>query len=98
MANFVRPMFGFVNTVIPHTVVASTAGTARTLSSTDYGENFNLTIHCTTGVVFLNPSTVATSANGFKIAEGQSLDLKVSTGLSLVGLTTTAGFQGLVWE
>jgi hypothetical protein len=90
--------FGKILAIIPETVIASTEGTTRTISSTDYGSNFEVTILCTTGALFINPSTIATSTNGFKLEELKSMDLAVRTNLSLIGNTTTAAYEAIVWR
>lgn len=95
---YVRNMFKKVKSIIPEALASTTANTASSLSSTTYGGNFDLLIQCTTGSLYINPSTVATSANGWLMSEGDELELKVPTTLSLVSATTTAKYQGIVWE
>lgn len=65
-----------------------------------FGNNFSVTLYCTTGNLYVVPeSTVEpTSTNAFIISEGESIDLKVNTFLSVKGETTTAAFQALIWD
>ena len=65
-----------------------------------YGENFSITIEATTGNLYLCPeSTVLpTSTNSFLLAEGSLLDLRIKDHLALVGDSTTAKYQAIVWE
>lgn len=92
-------VFRKFNTIIPETIPSTTAGVVDTIASSDgYGENFDVTLHCSTGDIYINASTAATSANGFKLGEDQSIDLKVLSQLSILGGSTTAAYQLIVWE
>lgn len=90
--------FGKILAVIPETVIASTSGLTRTLSSTDYGSNFEVTLYCTEGTLYINPTTIATSTNGYKLNMLKALDIGVRNSLSLIGDSTTAKYSAIVWK
>lgn len=96
-SNFVRPLFKYVNTIA--STVGSTTGSVAnsTLNSTTYGANFSVTIQATTGDIWINPTTTATT-NHFKLSEGDSLDLKVVDILYTIADTTTAKWQAIIWD
>jgi hypothetical protein len=101
MAIHNRPMFRRVKAIIFESVASTAAGSVDTISSTlstAIGANFDITVHCSTGSIFINPLAAATTTNGFKMIEGQSLDLKVFSALSIIGDSTTAKYQAVVWE
>jgi len=91
-------MFRRIKAIIPHVIPSTTAGVVHTLGSSIYGANFDITIQCTTGVVYINPLVAATTANGIRMEEGDELDLKVASALSVIGDSTTAAYQGIIWE
>ena len=94
---YVRPMFGIAS-VITSTVGSTTASVANTtLGSTTYGANFSVTIQCTTGEIWINPTTTATT-NSFKLSEGDAIDLKVKDVLGTIADTTTAKWQAIIWD
>ena len=94
----IRSSFRRIIAIIPEAIPSTTAGVVDTIASTDgYGENFDITLHCSTGDVYINATTVATSANGFKLNEDQSVDIKIKTQLSIVGGSTSAAYQALIW-
>jgi hypothetical protein len=95
---YTRTLFRKIKAIVFENVASTSAGAVDTISSTAYGENFDITVNCSTGTIFLNPLTAATTTNGFKLAEGQALDLKVASSLSIIGDSTTAAYQGIVWE
>lgn len=98
MVNFVRPMFKTVKAIIFENVASTSAGAVDTIGSSVYGENFSVTVQCSTGVVYVNPLVAATTTNGFKLTAGAALDLKVESALSIIGDSTTAAYQAIVWE
>ena len=96
---YTRPIFKKIRTIIPEVIPSTTAGVVDTIASSDgYGENFDVTVHCTTGDVYVNATTAATAANGFKLNEDQSLDIKVLANLSIIGGSTTAAYQCIIWD
>jgi hypothetical protein len=97
-ATFVRPMFKTVKAIIFENVASTSAGAVDTIGSSVYGENFSITINCSTGSIFINPLTAATTTNGYKLKENQSMDLKVESQLSIIGDSTTAAYQATIWE
>lgn len=97
-AIFTRPMFKKVKTIIFENVASTSAGAVDTISSTDYGENFSVTVQCSTGTIYINPLAAATTTNGFALQENESLELKVENQLSIIGDSTTAAYQAIVWE
>lgn len=101
MAIHNRPMFRRVKAIIFESVASTAAGSVDTISSTlstAIGANFDITIHATTGVIYINPLAAATTTNGFRVDEDQSLDLKVASALSIIGDSTTAAYQAIIWE
>lgn len=98
MVNYVRPIYRRIKAIVFENVASTAAGSVDTLGSSVYGANFDITVHCSTGAVYINPLVAATTANGFKLIEGQSLDLKVLSALSIIGDSTTAKYQAIVWE
>jgi hypothetical protein len=94
----VRDMYKPVKSIITERVASTTIGTPSIVSSTDYGANFSLTVHCSTGVIWVNPLASATTTNSFKMQEDQSLELKVEDKLYVLGDSTTAAYQGIVWK
>ena len=87
--------FREVRTIVPETFASTTAGTANSLNTTSITP---LTIQCTTGTIWINPSTVVTTANGFKLVEGDVLDLLVKSTLSTLSTGVTASYQAIMWK
>ena len=101
MVNYVRPIFRRIKHIIFENVASTAANSVDTISSTlstAIGANFDITVHCSTGVIYLNSLAAATTTNGFKLKEDQSVDLKVASALSIIGDSTTAAYQAIVWE
>lgn len=103
MTNNVKVSLRLAKKVIPPTLCSPTASIANSTTigagcTYDMGQNFSCTLYCSTGVIYINPIVTATTANSFVLNEGKSIDLKVENILSLVADTTTAKFQGFVWE
>ena len=98
MVNYVRPIYRRIKAIVFENVASTAAGSVDTLGSSVYGANFDITVHCSTGVIYVNPLVTATTANGFKLKEDQSIDLKVASALSIIGDSTTAAYQAIVWE
>lgn len=109
---FNRPMFKRIRHIFPETLASTAASTDyKTLSSTELcnitgyttrflGSNYYCTIECTTGALYVRPSTdteAPTSTNAFKVSEGGVLDLCVKGKLNIGGDSTTAKYQGIVW-
>jgi surface polysaccharide O-acyltransferase-like enzyme len=98
-ANYVRNMLKKARSIIPLTVCSTTASVANnTLSSTAYGENFECTLYVKTGPVYMNSLVTATTANGFELASGMTIDIKSESILSLISDSTLAKFEAIVWE
>jgi hypothetical protein len=101
---FNREIFKKAKTFISEVAVSTTASVANSalvsINSTVYtiGQNFACTIQCTTGAIWFNSITTATTANSFKLLEGDSIDLQVDSALSLISDSTTAKIQGIIWE
>ena len=98
MVNYVRPIYRRIKAIVFENVASTAAGSVDTLGSSVYGANFDITVHCSTGVIYVNPLTAATTTNSFKLKEDQSIDLKVASALSIIGDSTTAAYQAIVWE
>jgi hypothetical protein len=95
---YTRQMFKKAKAHIPLTACSAIAGTASSISSTTYGENFDLTLYVKTGPIHANAITTATTANCGDLLSGMTLDLKVKDKLSLVSTSTAANYWGIVWE
>ena len=87
--------FGEVKTIVPEAFASTTANTANSLATTGLTP---VTIQCTTGSMWINPSTVVTTANGFKLVEGDVLDLLVRSSLSTLSTGITASYQAIFWK
>jgi hypothetical protein len=98
MIQHTRLEFRKVKGIVANSVVDSTAAENAVASSDGYGDNFDVTLHCSTNDLWFNPTTVATSANGFRLNEDQTVDLKVLSALSVIGQTSDAAYQVIVWE
>lgn len=89
--------------IVPPTVCSLTASVANSTTigvggTYDAGQNFSCTLMCITGTIFLNPLITATTANGFRVDENTTIDIKVENILSLISDSTTATFQAIIWE
>jgi hypothetical protein len=99
LAQHTRLQFRRAYQIIPVTVPSTTAGVVDVIGSTmGFGENFDLTIHCSTGTLYFNNTTAVTAGTGFKLNQDQSIDLKVKTNVSIIGATTLAAYQAIIWE
>lgn len=103
MSIFTKNQYKPVRFVIPEFMVSSTASVADSstisINSTSraIGENFSVTLVCTTGTVWFNPLVTATTANGYKLNESDFVDLLVRQTVSIIADTTTAKVQALIW-
>jgi hypothetical protein len=70
---------------------------SQQLGSVTVGEQFLVTIAATTGNSWVDFTTTATT-NSFKMAEGDTLDVRVKKAVSVVSDSTTAKLQGIIWE
>lgn len=77
--------------------VGNSTNLSQQLTSTQVGEGFLVTIAATTGDSWIDFTTTATT-NSFKMAEGDTLDARVRKAVSIVGGSTTAKAQGIIWE
>lgn len=95
MANFIRPMFKEVKSVIAERFCSTTANAIDSTSVVPNG--YPVTLHCSTGNVFIMPnSTVIGSA--IKMYEGMMLDIGNASYISITSDSTTAKFQAIVWK
>lgn len=98
MAQFVKAMFKKPKAIISPTFCSTSAGAVSFLSTT-YGQNYSLTLSCLVGNIHISTlSTAPSTSVGFKLTSGDSIDLKVEDFLALVSDTTTAQYQGFIWE
>lgn len=99
MVNYTREIPKEVKNIVTERVASTTAGTPTILSSTSYGENFYVTIQCTTGNIYYSPlSTAPATTDAWKLEEGEKEILKIPSYLSLLGGSTTAAFQAIIWK
>lgn len=86
----------FDTTSIHRNAIATPLSTVLT-----FGANFSVTIEATTGNIYIYPESTAAepgASNSFTLLEGNNIDINVENFLSLKGDSTTAAFQGIVWE
>ena len=93
--SYVYNRFREARTIITETLASTTASTASTLNSTS---PMTATIACTVGDIWINPLVTATTANGFKLTSGDSIDLVIPGSLSIISDSTTAKYQGIFWK
>jgi hypothetical protein len=91
--SYVRPTFKTIKTIYSETVASTTASVASAITPL----NDSVTLQCTTGSIWFNPLVTATTANGFKLVEGDVIDQIVNGTLSLISDTTTAKYQAIKW-
>lgn len=109
--NFTMPLDKFIKDTVPPTVCSTTAGvinyallnstTVGEFSGKPFGDIFNVTVRCTTGIIYIGPNdttTELTSTNGYPIEEDETLTLRVKNYLQLVGNSTTAAFAAIIWK
>lgn len=82
--------FNKVRSIIPSTHVTTTA-TPKSIQG-------NCTVMCITGNLWIDPTTDATAATGYKITAGQSINLFVTASLSLISDATGADFQIIIYQ
>ena len=98
MITHTKGVFRKPGTIIPITIPSTTAGVVDLLASSDgYGLNFDTLLYCSTGTVFFNTLVAATTANGFRLNESEAMEFSVSSGVSIIGDSTTAAYQAIVW-
>ncbi len=110
---YTRPMFKRIIAIVPETLGSTAASTdykIGLISSTclqtipgsslrAWGENFEVTVEATSGNIYIRPDDAVepTSLNAYKLHEGNSIDIKVKSFLSIKGDSTTAKLQAIVW-
>lgn len=96
---YIKTQFKEIRTIIGNTIPSTTAGVIDFLQSTDYGGNFLCTIYCTTGQIAVSTLTTAPSTTiGYLLTEGKSLELIVPNYLGILGNSTTAAYQAIIWN
>jgi hypothetical protein len=78
-----------------HSLIASTD---TGLDGNPIGNNFSVTIQCTTGTMAFCFSTAITSTQGFHLFEHGTIDLKVKEKIYFCASSTTPRYQAIVWE
>jgi hypothetical protein len=80
-------------------MILSTGISIWTSTSFSQGQNWDLSIEAITGNMYISTLTTApTSTNTFKLMEGDCLDLKVEEYISMLGDSTTAAVQAIIWD
>ena len=93
---FIRTEFKKIKSIVTEKVCSTTASAA---DSTSIVPNYNpVSVHCSSGVVWLATDVVATTVNGFKLYEGMILDIGNTGYVSVVSDSTTAKIQAIIWE
>lgn len=84
--------------VIVGATVVSSSGVSI-LSSTTYGANYHITLEAISGDCYFSTLTTApTSASGFKLVEGDCIDIQVPSYMALIGDSTSSTIQGIIWD
>lgn len=79
--------------------ILSTAVTIWTSTTFLQGQNWDMSIEAISGDMYISTKTTApTSTNTFKLVQGDCLDIKVEDYISMLGDSTTASVQALIWE
>jgi len=91
---YVRQIFKKPKTIIPEFLVSPTASVAD--STTIVPNGSPCTLHCSTGTVWFNTLTTATTSNGYRLPEGTVVDLVANT-VSVISDSTTAKLQAIIW-
>lgn len=85
-------------TIKPFTIL-STGITIWTSTTFGQGQNWDMTLQASTGdMYFTTLSTAPTSTNTFKLLAGNALDIKVEDYIAMLGDSTTAAVQAIIWE
>lgn len=93
-----RDSFKKVFAVKPVTIL-STGITIWTSTTFSQGQNWDMTIEAVVGDMYITTlSTAPTSTTAFKLVEGDALDIKVEDYIAMLGDSTTAAVQAIVWE
>jgi hypothetical protein len=96
---YVKTQFKPIRAIVGPTIPSTDAGVIDFITSTAYGTNFQCTIMCTTGQLAISTvSTAPTTSIGYLLGEGKSLDLLVPSYLSILGNSTTAAYQCIIWD
>jgi hypothetical protein len=79
--------------------ILSTGITIWTSTTFSQGQNWDMTLEAIVGDMYITTkSTAPTSTNAFKLVEGDVLDIKVEDYISMLGDSTTAAVQAIIWE
>jgi hypothetical protein len=91
--------FRKVGYIIPELAASTTAGTANSsvINYSSYGANFDCTITCTTGDIWINIDAAATTSY-FKLHEGDAVDFKVGSYISTISTSTAPMYQAIIWD
>jgi len=87
--------FRQVKTIVPEAFASTTASVANSFGTTGAAA---VTINCTVGDMYINPTTTVTQANGIKLVTGDVLDLIVPNTLSTLSTALTASYQAIIWK
>lgn len=94
---YYKEIFKTPKTIYPEAVASTTAGTPTNLSI----NGLPVTVHCTTGDIYINASTVASTTNGYMLqdtAGHNELNIYVPNTLSILGASTAAKYQAIAWQ
>jgi hypothetical protein len=79
--------------------ILSTGITIWTSTTFSQGQNWDMSIEAIVGDIYITTkSTAPTSTNTFKLVEGDCLDIKVEDYISMLGDSTTASVQAIIWD
>lgn len=90
--------FKKVKSIKPVTIL--TTGISIWTSTTfSQGQHWDMSIEAIVGdLYFTTLSTAPTTTNTFKLVEGDCLDIKVEEYIAMLGGSTTAAVQAIVWD
>ena len=93
-----KETFKVIKSIKPVTIL-STAVTIWTSTTFTQGQYWDMTIEAISGDMYISTlSTAPTSTNTFKLVEGDCLDIKVEEYISMLGDSTTASVQAIIWD
>lgn len=95
---FYRDIFKRINTIIPPTVMSSSGVTLWTSTTYKQGQNYLLTLEALVGNTWFANTTACSTTTGFKLIEGDCIDISVLENLSFLGESTTSSIQAIIWE
>jgi hypothetical protein len=80
-------------------ITITTTGKLWTSTTFSQGEHWDMSVEAISGDIWLSCLTSAvTTTGGFKLLEGDCIDLKVPREISFVSTAATPVLQAIIWE